>query len=153
MPALIYGLTSAKHLLEKLRREHARLNEEVTSDNFFNFVVTGYHLVEWVKKDPTVSQAAKNDLPSVRAASCIATCRDLTNASKHFALNANYQNQVANDAKSERGFGVGRFGKGGYGVGEEYICVELRDGSTIDALRLAKEVITEWESFFVRHAI
>lgn len=153
MPALTYSFQTAKDMLEKLRREHQRLQTEVTGDNFFNFVATGYHLAEWVERDPSISGTAKNDVASVRATTSIATCRDLTNASKHFKLNSNYQNQVASNATSERGFGVGRYGMGGYGVGEESITIELLDGSVVKALDLSDEVLKEWEGFFTRHAL
>ena len=153
MPALTYSFQSAKDMLEKLRREHQRLYTEVTGDNFFNFVATGYHLAEWIERDPSVPGTAKNDVPSVRALSSIATCRDLTNAGKHFRLKANYQNQVASNAKSERGFGVGRYGMGGFGVGEESIIIELLNGRTFNALELSDDVLKEWEGFFNRHAL
>jgi hypothetical protein len=57
--SLTYGLSTAKELLEKLQRDAALLDEEVTSDRFFNFVVTGYSLIDWVKNDPVVPAAAK----------------------------------------------------------------------------------------------
>lgn len=153
MPTLTYGFESAQDMLDKLRREHQRLQAEVTSDNFFNFVATAYHLLEWVERDPKVPATAKTNLSSVRSASCIAACRDLTNASKHFSLKSNYQNQVTSSAKSERGFGVGRFGKGGYGIGEESISIMLKDGTTLNGLQLAADTVNEWESFFTRHGL
>jgi hypothetical protein len=59
---LTYGLLSARSLYEKLQRDAEALKEEVNSDRFFNFVVTGYSLIDWVKKDPSVPQTAQNDL-------------------------------------------------------------------------------------------
>jgi len=153
MPALTYGFKSARDMLEKLRREHQRLQAEVTSDTLFNFVATGYHLLEWVKKDPQVPATAKTNLSAVRNAPCIKTCRDLTNASKHFSLKSNYQGQVTSSAKSERGFGVGRFGAGGYGVGEESISIVLKNGTTLNALQLAGDTVNEWEAFFTHHGL
>ena len=55
--SLTYGLQTAKELLEKLRRDAALLDEEVSSDRFFNFVVTGYSLIDWIKNDPAVPAA------------------------------------------------------------------------------------------------
>jgi len=149
--SLTYGLRSAKDLLEKLRREHSRIEREVTSDAFFNFVVTAYHLIEWVKKDPSIPAIAKNDLSSVKSNSTISVCRDLTNASKHFSLNSNYKKQVTSGAVSMRGWGVGRYGRGGYGVGEESISVELLDGTKYNAIALVRDTLRVWESFFAKH--
>ena len=50
--ALRFGLRTASDLFAKLRRDAALLDEEVTSDLFFNFVVTARHLPEWIEKDP-----------------------------------------------------------------------------------------------------
>src|ERR1700687_3524557 len=41
------------------------LEEEVTSDRLFNFVVTGYSMIDWVENDPNVPPAAKAD-PVIR---------------------------------------------------------------------------------------
>jgi hypothetical protein len=153
MPALTYSFKSAQDMLNKLRREHQRLLTEVSGDNFLNFVVTAYHLAEWVEKDPKVPAAAKNDIPTVRKASSIATCRDLTNASKHFNLKAGYKDQVASTATSMSGWGAGRYGVGGYGIGEESITIDLLDGTSLNALGLAADALQEWESFFTRHSI
>ena len=151
--ALTYGLTTAADMLAKFRRERQRLLREVTSDDFFNFVVTAYHLIEWIEKDPSIPAAAKSDLACVRRDTFIATCRDLTNASKHFRLKANYQNQVTSSASSERGYGLGRYGAGGFGVGEESITVELLDGTSFSALDLVDQVSRLWEAFFARHGL
>lgn len=53
--SLTYGLETARDLFEKLSRDANLLDEEVTSDSFFNFVVTAYSLVDWVQNDPTVN--------------------------------------------------------------------------------------------------
>lgn len=145
---LTFGLQNASDMLAKLHHEHERLEREVTSYNFFNFVVTAYHLIEWVKRDPVVSPATKRDLASVRQDTHIAVCRDLANANKHFKLN--YKGQVTS-ATSRSGYGVGRYGAGTYGRGEESITIVLTDESEYDALALARSVADVWDAFFARH--
>jgi hypothetical protein len=44
---LTFGLETPRDLLEKLKRDAALLREEATSDKFFNFVVTGYSIIDW----------------------------------------------------------------------------------------------------------
>jgi hypothetical protein len=78
-------------------------------------------------------------------------CRDLANACKHFTLN--YPNAVTASAPSNRGFGVGRYGKGGYGLGEESIEVQLNDGTSFQCLDLVNNVIASWQSFFKSHGM
>ena len=149
--SLTYGFRTARDLFKKLKHEAEILESEVTSDALFNFVVTAYHLCEWVERDPQVSKSAKADVPNIRKETWIAICRDIANASKHFSLNRSYKNQVVKNTESIQGFGFGRYGYGGYGVGEEDIVIELSDGSRYDALELKEQVISIWEKFFNKH--
>jgi hypothetical protein len=149
--ALTYGLSSARSLYEKLQCDAEALEEEVNSDSFFNFVVTGYSLIEWVKKDPSVPETAQNAVNDIYDDQWIKTCRDLANASKHFTLN--YSNFITSSATSEQGFGVGRCGQGGFGLGEESIKVTLTDGSSFDCLELVKGVMKTWNDFFSLYRI
>ena len=151
--SLTYSFETANDLLEKLRREAAGLDEEVTGDKFFNFIITAYHITDWIKSDPTVPVSAKDDISSMYQDTYVAISRDLANSSKHFSLRSNYQNQVTDSTKSQQGYGFGRYGKGGYGIGEEQIDIECTDGSKYNALDLAKNVLKSWESFFNRHGI
>jgi hypothetical protein len=144
--ALTYGLSSARSLYEKLQRDAEALEEEVNSDRFFNFFVTGYSLIDWVKKDPSVPQTAQTAVNDIRDDQWIKTCRDIANASKHFTLN--YSNPTTSSVTSEQGFGVGRYGLGGFGLGEERINVTLTDGSSFDCLKLVDGVMNTWKNFF-----
>lgn len=148
--SLTYGLQSASDLFAKLQRDAAALDEEVTSDKFFNFLVTGYSLVDWIKKDPSVSASAKADLKRLRAEKAIQVCRDLANGSKHFTLN---YSPITNSAISESGYGAGRYGKGVYGAGEESIRIQLNDGTSFHCLDLVREVLAALQSFFSAHGI
>jgi hypothetical protein len=148
--ALTYGLLSARSLYEKLQRDAKALEEEVNSDRFFNFVVTGYSLIDWVKKDPSVPQRAQTAVNDIRRDPLIKTCRDLANASKHFTLD---YPPITSSATSEQGFGQGRYGRGGFGLGEESIEVTLTDGSSFDCLELVEGVMNTWKNFFSSHGI
>jgi hypothetical protein len=149
--SLTYGLSTAKDLLEKLRRDAALLDEEVSSDRFFNFVLTGYSLIDWVKNDPTVPAVAKAAVSSLYSDRWLKVCGDLATASKHFVLTTRVP--VTADASSHRGWGIGRFGKGGWGSGEESIVVKLNDGTTYSGLDLVKEALQTWDGFFAAHGI
>ena len=145
---LTFGLQDANDMLAKLHHEHERLEREVTSYNLFNFVVTAYHLIDWVERDPVVPPTAKRDLASIRHDAYIAVCRDLANANKHFKLTRDYKGQVTSEATLKSGYGVGRYGAGTYGRGEESITIVLTDETQHDALALARSVIDVWDAFF-----
>jgi hypothetical protein len=151
--SLTFDLSSVRDLFAKLQRDAAALEEEVTSDRLFNFVVTGYSLINWVEHDPTVPPAAKAD-PVVRALhddQWLKVCGDLATACKHFKVDR--RRLVTASTKSARGWGMGRFGKGGWGMGEESIEVLLNDGTSFKCLDLVKNVLTTWQTFFKYHGL
>jgi hypothetical protein len=148
--SLTFGLQTPRDLFEKLKRDGNLLDEEVTSDHFFNFVVTGYSLIDWLKHEPSIPQTA---VQKMYADHWIKICGDLATASKHFKLTTR-KNPITADAKSDfHGYGLARYGKGRYGSGEESIQVELNDGSTLSALDLMQNVIQTWDSFFQLHGL
>ena len=150
--SLTFGLSSFRDLLAKLERDAQKLkSEEVNSDYFFNFVVTGYSLIDWVKHDPTVPASAKQSVQTLYADRWIKICGDLANASKHFSLTSRTPLVASTDVES--GYGVGRYGMGGWGVGEQSIEITLSDGSTFDCLRLVDDVLTTWHTFTATHSI
>src|ERR1019366_6569578 len=60
---------------------------------------------------------------------------------------------VTKSANSARGWGAVRYGKGGYGVGEESIEVQLNDGTSFQCLDLVKNVLATWQSFSKSHGM
>ena len=139
-------LASPRDLFGKLKRDAALLHDdEVTTDRFFNFLITGYSLIDWIKADPAFAGVSVQGLYNDR---WLKICGDLANAGKHFQLN-DRRRPNTNSAKSSQGFGVGGYGKGGYGVGEESIQIELNDGTTINFTDLIREVVSVWERVFV----
>jgi hypothetical protein len=150
---LLPGLDSAKDLFAKLQRDAALLDNEVSSDGFFNFVVPGYSLIDWIKNDPSIPALAKSkpEVDALYADTRLKVCGDLATAAKHFVLTQ--RTPITSSATSCQGFGVGRFGKGGFGIGEESINVALNDGTNISALDLVEGVLGTWQSFFARHGL
>ena len=151
--SLAYGLKGWRDLFKKLERDGELLEQEVNSDRFFNFVVTAYHLCEWVEKDPHVAGTVKNDVKIVRKNKHIAACRDIANASKHVQLGSDHKNQVAGEAESSQAYGSSRYGKGFYAKGQEGITVMLLDNSVITALSLKDEVLNVWRHFLRGHSL
>jgi len=147
------SLRSAADLLQKVRRDAALLDDEVTSDRFFNFVVTAYSLIDWIDHDPTVPIAAKApaELAALRADQWLLLCGDAATGAKHFKLTR--RTPTAAKVSVALGFGVGGYGKGKWGVGEEHITVHMPDGRVYGALELVRGVLDTWAAFFARHGI
>jgi hypothetical protein len=156
MPPLTPGLLSVRDLFSKLQRDATLLNQEVTSDRFFNFVVTGYSMIDWVQNDESIPPTARETqvIKALRDDPWLSICGALAIASKHFRLDERQGRAITKSASSERGFGKGRFGKGSYGVGEESIViVELNNGRTHQCLELVEGVLSTWKTFFAQHGI
>jgi hypothetical protein len=81
----------------------------------------------------------------------IKICGDIATASKHFTLDT--RQPITARAESTRGWGLGRYGKGGYGIGEENIQIELNDGSSFSCLELVEQLLSTWETFFRSHGL
>ncbi len=146
-------LRSAADLLQKVRRDAALLDQEVTSDRFFNFVVTAYSLIDWIKHDPTVPIAAKTPaaITALRADQWLLLCGDAATGAKHFKRTRRIPTAAKVSVAS--GYGMGRYGKGKFGVGEEHITVHMPDGRVYGALELVRGVLDTWVAFFSRHGL
>ncbi|MBN1411670.1 MAG: hypothetical protein JW969_12555 [Spirochaetales bacterium] len=147
---LRYGFNNAKDLLSKLKRDISLLDEQVTGDRFFNFIITAYHLLEWIKNDESLSLEVRNEVECIYDNKYFIICHDIANASKHFELLKPPKTQ---SAVSNQGWGCGRYGKGAWGVGEESIDIVCSDGTKINALTLSQEILKMWESFFTKNGI
>ena len=148
--SLTPGLTSALDLFHKLQRDVERLNKEVTSDDFFNFVITGYSLIDWVKHDATLPASARSseEIQRLYNEPWLKVCGDLATASKHYTLTR--RKPVVTSAKSQSGWGKGRYGKGTYGIGEEDIVIRINNDTKWTALEFACGVLQAWLHFFER---
>jgi len=150
---LTFDLLSVQDLFAKLQRDADALDQEVTSDCMFNFVVTGYSMIDWVKNDPSVPSTAKTEaaVQSLYSNKWLKVCGDLATASKHFTIKIRVP--ITSTTTTAQGFGIGRFGKGGAGIGEKSIDIQLNDGTNFNCLDLVKGVICTWQRFFSEHGI
>lgn len=147
------GLLTAADLFEKLKRDANLLDEEVTSDRLFNFVITGYSLIDWIKNDPSVPSTAKETLEIERLYTdpFLKICGDLATGSKHFTLTR--RDPIVQRAPSVQGYGLGRYGKGSYGKGEESICIQLKDGTQYHCPEFVQGVVSAWQEFLYLHSM
>jgi hypothetical protein len=156
--ALTPGLHCARDLHAKLQRDAVLLKEAVTEDRFFNFVVTGWSLIDWVKNDPTIpaSATAQPAVDGLYNDIWLKVCGDLATASKHFKLQQ--RKPITGSATTRRaalyGGGVPLYG-GGVPLcgGVAGIDIQLNDGTRLHCLELVERVLAAWTVFFARHGI
>ncbi|MDR5825805.1 hypothetical protein [Caballeronia sp. LZ043] len=78
-----FGLDSPNDILQKAKRERARLAEKIDVDNIFNFFVTVNHIHDYVDRRAEVTKAHHQVL---RARPAMKLARDICNTAKHVEL-------------------------------------------------------------------
>jgi hypothetical protein len=141
---------NGRYLLQKLLEHAAELEQGVSWPEFNDFAVTAHHLCEWVRQDPAATDAAKRDLEAMSKGLHMQACKDAANSYKHMKI-ARYTPKTTGTDVEEAGWGVGRYGKGGYGEGEEEVVLSMADGGKFNALDLSRQVAKLWSGFFKKH--
>lgn len=140
-----FELRTPTDMLRKAERELARFQSEFNIDNLFNFVVTAYHIQDYVRATAAAPQAA---LESLLADPDLKACRDLCDKGKHVRLTK----RVDPDTDMVDGcFSGAAFGELAFSEGDEWKLVY--DDRTVEVRSLAERVIRKWKSFFSRHGI
>src|SRR5687768_524658 len=135
-----------KDHLQKLRRIVARLRDnEIHADDLDDFCKTAWHLIELVEKDSASDRELRKRAARLRTDRDIALCEHAANVEKHgkSKLTAAEKAGLAS-TEIRQGWGIGRFGKGGYGVGEQSITFKYEDGTERNALEFAEIVLKKW---------
>lgn len=146
---LTFGLQTPRDLLEKLKRDAALLNEEVTDDRFFNFVVTGYSIIDWVKNGD-FSDTVTTAVWEMHKEHSIKICGDIAIASKHFKLKT--RDPITSTVEPVK-YGWGsRWGEA-FGLGGAGMRIELNDGTVFSHVTFIENVINGWETFFREHGL
>ena len=130
---------------EKLKRVTDRINTAVHKDDLDDFFKTAYHLIEITKRDPATSATQKSAAKALRNDVDLQICRDICNGQKHFTLDPkkNPKPKVLGTT-TQQGFGVGGYSKGGYGVGEQSVTIQLSDGTERNARDLVASIAGKW---------
>lgn len=102
---LWFGLRSATDLNGKLQRDAATLKQVITSDNFFNFVVTGYSLIDWVRHESGSPVKRSDAINRFFENRWLKTCGDIATAAKHHTITIR-QGVITRNVTTNKGFGI-----------------------------------------------
>ena len=140
---------TAQEHFDKLSRVYERLENEIHKDDLDDFFKTAYHLLENIKKDPKATTAQKAAAKTLYNEPEMELCRELTNKSKNYTLDKfHHPHPKIKDATTQQGFGVGRFGRGGFGTGEQLVTLNLNDGRKLDAYDLMAAIYAKYKAIF-----
>jgi hypothetical protein len=143
---------------DRMRRSHTALMERATGqvsvgsdearDALYHFFQDAYHLKDWLKNDstrPVNGVQLENDITSTPE---LALCADLCNGTKHFGLNRSARtgdSSTGFDSQSVNIFApaAGASQASGYAA---HSWTVTSGGSTLDALKLADDVVAAWDN-------
>ena len=149
MNTAFFEIRSPRDLLEKAKRDYARMKTETSTDTIFNFFVTTYHVVDYVKALGTVPPSAIDkfyDDPDFKM------CQFLCNKGKHITLRQRSSYEAKYQA-AVPGVPLERFFLGTSELGELERFVVLDGGKEIDTVDLGAKLLKTWETFFIAHGI
>jgi hypothetical protein len=155
VPTNIFDIVTSRDFLDKLKADYADFKSQPSSARLaLNFIITAYHLHDWVWGDwlkadyATRKKLGIRKMPSFKAwldRSCpgFGALKDLTNGAKHLR-----KTNVATE------FIDGGFGSGPYGIGplaQPYLLID--DGADGEqrwqtAGELLDQAIAFWDDFF-----
>lgn len=146
-------LASIYDIYEKLQRDGAALDDEVTVERVFNFTVTAYSMIEWVQNDPSIPAMIKTHdvINGLRNDHWLKICGDLAAARKHFKLNINVP--MPPSAPTNSGFYSGSIKARKYGDGKVSSEIILSNGTKFQCHDLVRGVLSSWKNFFSANSI
>jgi hypothetical protein len=155
MPDGIFDLTTAEHMLAKLRLEVEAFKADETARHAVNAMWTGYHLIEWSWNDRLRNDAHLQERVGARNENelrakvrtehpQIEVVRALANGSKHFERRPN--DPITGVHRG--GFSSTAFSKGAFNV--DHLFIEL-DGRRHDVEHILDALLEYWDTFFSTH--
>ncbi len=144
-----FEITSPRDLLHKAKRDYEKMKADTSTDTIFNFFVTTYHVVDYVKSLGTVSDSAIDQL---YADADFKLCQFLCNKGKHIKLRSG----EPYEAKHQPGIPGGTLGTFVLGLdplGGPDKFVVLDGSQEVNVIELGARLIDKWESFFAIHGI
>jgi len=132
-------------MLEKTKREHARMHANFDIDHVFNFFVSAYHISDYIKKTDAAPQI---NIDTFLRDADMHACRDLCNIGKHMHLTHRTDPQTIIWSGCLDGAPLGELMLDG---GEKWV-VFIGD-KQFDVESLAERVLIKWEAFFVQHSL
>ncbi len=148
---MVFLITPEDHF-KKLRRIADRLEKDgMHPDDMDDFCKTAWHLVELVEKKS--DREMRKKATALRTDPDIALCEHAANTSKHGDSKRGVKEKAGSPTvEIEQGYGVGRYGKGGYGIGERSITFKFKDGTERNAFEFVATVLQKWENVFTSPA-
>jgi hypothetical protein len=142
-----FEFRTPRDMLEKARREHARLTASVTIDNVFNFFVSAYHIQDYIRQNrPGLTNALKEFIKDQD----FKDTRNICDKGKHMLLQTRHQ-----PITTRRRIGaINTAPLNTLPINASKDEWTLLTGNrTVDVLRLAERVLSKWDAFFTAQGL
>ena len=141
-----FAIRDHRDMLAKAEREFVRMRADLNTDTLFNFFVTEYHVIDYVK----ASAIPVTIIDKMYADPDFKMCRFICNKGKHLELT-----KEDKDAQFFRGYSgamnsapINSTPLNG-GTPDRFVV----DGRNVDVFRLGQDMIVKWNEFFVTNGI
>lgn len=145
--AEFFEYSTPREILEKAKRDLQKLSQDIDIDNIFNFFVTAYHVVDYVKALDTVPA---DDIKALYKEPDFRKCRYICNKSKHRTLDKG-DDEFLTYRRPSAALGEFILGESALGLGRAYFIID--ETEQVDVLNLGQRIIDRWEAFFNTHSI
>jgi hypothetical protein len=144
-----FKIATPRDLLEKARRDIEKMKADTSTDTIFNFFVTTYHVVDYIKALGTIPQTVIDQLYSDAD---FRLCQFLCNKGKHIQLRGDEPFE-AKHKPAIPGGALDSFSLGVDQLGDPERFVVLDGAQEVDVIQLGNKLIKKWEDFFSVHGI
>jgi len=143
----LLALETSKDLYGKLKHDFQALTKEENSYNYFNFVVTANHLVEWISKDDKLPISFRQRAEEIRSVWQHELIQDMANRGKHF-IRKDYirEKQISKD-KYIPGFSYEDFSYKDFNYGGPVFVVQYK-GKGVDLYKACGHVFNFYTGLF-----
>lgn len=140
-----FELRTPRDMLEKAKREYAKLQQQWDIDNVFNFFVTAWHIKDYIEGTEAVENTVLADF---LADQDIKDCNYLCNKGKHLKLRnaTNHISTIWNGCLN--GAPLNAIEING---NDKWILIN--GDREVDTKWLAERVLAKWEKFFSTHGL
>ena len=146
MTESFFEISSPRDLFEKAKRDFERMKSDLNTDSIFNFFVTVYHVMDYVKAQGNARQDA---IEKMYDDEDFRMCNYLCNKGKHLKLEKGDEFQTRHSVGAV--FGKAMFNEVMFNEGESYSLIA--DGQKIDVTELGHRLLKKWEQLFAYNGI
>ena len=144
-----FEISSPRDLYDKAKGDFQIMTDETSTDTVFNYFVTTYHVMDYVKSLGTIPN---DDIKQIYKDDDFKMCQYLCNKGKHFKLRS-VEPYEAKHLPEVPGGVLGSFVLDSDQLGAKEKFVILDNGKEVNVMELGERLIKLWDKFFRDHNI